>query len=1466
MNKITKNFKYLTITVATIIATLFLLSLLFRVNAVQHWLALRLTEGIEKQYAIPLEMSNLRVRYLSEIGLSGLVIKDQNNDTIIYAQEATAHISPFKLLMGDIQINTLALASPIVKLNRKDENSPLNIQFILDNINRDDKEQKGNTRLRINQLLIYDGTLQYDLQSAPEPEEGLFSPGHIRINGFNCNISLKEFKKGKLAAKIRSISGTERSGLELKRFRSNIEILDSRLTIRNLKVEFPNSELHSGMISIDFENGITGYRGTVSSSKFTAGDFTAIANSRLKELPAISFSITGEGDSFSGTAEVDMAAYGSKLALKAKSTFFSPFKDNRSIEVDIKECIIGKDDTALALSFVTPEATGLTEITGDLVLDGKFKYFKNNINGTLRAATACGNVKADIAMADNGEYTLDMAGTGIDLKRITGNKQLAGCNIEGRISGNRNKPEEAIEFAGEIKELHAGEHYYSPISISGTYTPKKSDATITIDDPGIKATIHASHNEGKERKTTIAMRVDSLTPMRLGFNRRTNETISFNLEGDISTGNRGKNLINAKFNNLRISNETGTETVRNLHICDNNEDDQRLIVISSDFINGSIIGKFDYGSMATHLYRLATKHIPSFSGKRTKIDECNYMFKLNINNSRFLSRLLELPVIINEPSHMSGMCNSKKGLLEFSTTLNNTSLGNDIYRKVSINGHSDENAFIIDARAQRPTIKNRKTFRYNDMSNDIVMGLKCTMAKDTIKSSIHWNNYMNAHKMQGTLRMDALLGLNDNGTPTLDAKIYPDSIVRNDSVWYLSAGTIKGDIDKLHISNLHLYNSTQHLMVNGIAGKESGDSLFISANNLEISTILDIVNFRTFEFAGCATGNAHITGVLTGPEVFGQMRIDNFKIDGSHMGNSFIKMNWSSKWETAFLDCDIHNGKKGISKVAGFLSPAHDTICLNIDANSLNLGFINRKLRNFVSDLNGTGNGKAKLHGSWRKLDLTGAITLDCSARVIPTNTTYYFSGDSLRFNPGEIVFRTIPIKDRRGNRGTIEGKVTHKNLSRWQCGLKATAYNLLMYDTHEFGNMPFYGNVFATGTVELNSDDKGTFLKANLRSEPESRFVYNSSDVGGVRDNSFVTFTDSNRKKPIANDYSEQPRQATGHFDSKLNLDFQLDMQESMQLKVYTNLKTDDYIDLYGKGFLHAVYDEKDGFSMKGNLDLARGTYKFTVQDIFPKEFSITKGSTLTFNGDPFEANLNLKTKYLVPSAQLGDLTTETSKRKTVKVNCLMDITGTLKSPTLKFDIELPEGNEEERELLASVASTAEQKNMQFIYLLGIGKFYTFDYNNAQGGDTQSSTAMESLISNTLSGQLNNMLGQIIDNGNWDISGNFSTSEKGWNSMEVEGMLEGRLLDNRLLINGNFGYRENPTANKNFIGDFEIQWLLNKSGTLSLKAYSKTNDRYFSKTNLTTQGAGIMLRHDFNNWIWWRKSEPLRKKEDNKE
>ena len=99
---------------------------------------------------------------------------------------------------------------------------------------------------------------------------------------------------------------------------------------------------------------------------------------------------------------------------------------------------------------------------------------------------------------------------------------------------------------------------------------------------------------------------------------------------------------------------------------------------------------------------------------------------------------------------------------------------------------------------------------------------------------------------------------------------------------------------------------------------------------------------------------------------------------------------------------------------------------------------------------------------------------------------------------------------------------------------------------------------------------------------------------------------------------------------------------------------------------------------------------------------------------------------------------------------------------------------------------------------------------------------------------------------------------------MEFQGMLSGQLLNNRLLINGNFGYRDNSVTNNtqqsNFIGDFDIEYLLTKTGDIRMKAYNKSNDRYSTKTNLNTQGVGVLFKKDFNSWWdflpWKRKKK----------
>ena len=154
--------------------------------------------------------------------------------------------------------------------------------------------------------------------------------------------------------------------------------------------------------------------------------------------------------------------------------------------------------------------------------------------------------------------------------------------------------------------------------------------------------------------------------------------------------------------------------------------------------------------------------------------------------------------------------------------------------------------------------------------------------------------------------------------------------------------------------------------------------------------------------------------------------------------------------------------------------------------------------------------------------------------------------------------------------------------------------------------------------------------------------------------------------------------------------------------------------------------------------------------------------------------------------------------------------------------------------------------------YLLTIGRFYTQGTNNANQDATtpsQTSLAMQSLLSGTLSQQINTVLSSVLKSNNWNFGANISTGAEGWNNAEYEGILSGRLLNNRLLINGQFGYRDNPNATTSFIGDFDIRYLLFPNGNLALKVYNQTNDRYFTRNSLNTQGIGLIIKKDFDSF-----------------
>lgn len=166
------------------------------------------------------------------------------------------------------------------------------------------------------------------------------------------------------------------------------------------------------------------------------------------------------------------------------------------------------------------------------------------------------------------------------------------------------------------------------------------------------------------------------------------------------------------------------------------------------------------------------------------------------------------------------------------------------------------------------------------------------------------------------------------------------------------------------------------------------------------------------------------------------------------------------------------------------------------------------------------------------------------------------------------------------------------------------------------------------------------------------------------------------------------------------------------------------------------------------------------------------------------------------------------------------------------------------------SLISTEDMLNRQVIYLLALNRFYSPDYvGNERGGE------LASVASSTLSSQIQNIIGSLTDK--ISVAPSIKSDRSDLSDMEFDVALSSKLFDDRLLINGNLGYRDKSTSQTTFVGDFDVEYLLTHSYQLRLKAYNHFNDAsYYLKSALTTQGIGIIYRKDFDDPFGFLKSK----------
>ena len=902
-------------------------------------------------------------------------------------------------------------------------------------------------------------------------------------------------------------------------------------------------------------------------------------------------------------------------------------------------------------------------------------------------------------------------------------------------------------------------------------------------------------------------------------------------------------------------------TFNELQINSDNNGFDRVINIESDHINGFISGQYDFKTIVPTVKHMLASAFPQYFG-----EYADYTHAGEPNDVR-------LNLVITPDDALHEMHNlpfklAYRTIVEANLSERDTTFDLVVDAPLIVQG---SNKVIEQTRlfAELDSATNRMVVnlqsRYPAKKGMIDLNLDASGQDNRIDANLSWRMLVE-HDFHGNLSLSGLLDRGDDGTLKADIDIQPSQLVFNDTIWEVKKGHIGIENGVTTVQNLAGGRGEQFIQINGKVSHDPQDELCLEMNDMNLDYVFETLAINHVDFGGRATSKVYASDLLSGaPRLYTpSLAIKDISYNGSVLGDLDLKAQFDNETKGILVSGDISQSNGRHSQLDGGIYIADDSLYIEFDTDHVNVAFLKPYMEAFTSDVQGEMSGKAILFGDFHRINLAGDVVADSLRFLLDYVNCYYTTSNvPIHIIPDLIAFNDIPIHDREGHEAKLGGWLKHDAFHDPEFSFAITdARNFLSYDTNPTINPDWYGTIYGNGACFVEGGPGIVQIRVNMTSAPRSKFTFVMSDTKQANNYNFLTFRDrdvlnqpvveqpvdsidlmlSQLKKTVQQDVNAEP--------SAYVIDLQGDITPDLALTVVMDPVGGDRIKATGSGHMRLTYNNNGELGTYGTYTLDKGTYNFTLQDLILKDFTIRDGSSISFQGDPYAAVLDLEAVYSL-NANIRDLDESFGQdrdfnRTNVPVHALLRAKGIMSQPDISFDLEFPSLTSDAYHKVKSIISTDEMMNRQIIYLLALNRFYTPDYMGT--ATNNQNEFLTSVASSTIAGQLSSILGKMTDN--LSIAPNVRTDKGDFSDVEVDVALSSQLLNNRLLLNGNFGYRDNTynTNNSNFIGDFDLEYLLNSKGTFRLKAYNHFNDQnYYLRNALTTQGVGIVWKHDFD-------------------
>lgn len=1404
----------------TLIVLYLLLIVLMHLPSVQTFLGKEVAEALADKFGTKVEVGKVNLGFFNRIIIDDVMMYDQQGDSLIYASRLSAKIDYMAATQGKISVSSAQIFGLRANLYRQTAKSPANFQFVLDSLASKDTTQHKPLDLHIGSLIIRRGAIAYN-QRDVAPRSGVFSPQHIRVSELSSHILLNHVTDNSIDLLLKKLSFKDESGFKLQSLHFKLQADRQKATLKEFRLLMPRSELVLDDLKATYRfegkrfiPESLRFKGGIQQSKITFADVASLvpALRHFDDAVFVSSRFSGTAKSIS-VPSLNLRTGSGSFNLQARGSY-SHASSHPAWNADIANLNLSPAGVEFLAENLGSKVKIPKEIQrlGTIHLTGKAKGYEKVLSAKGNIETDAGNISLQ-AVKNDDHIKASVDTRGVNLGRILDNRKLG--TVVAKIDAHGTMKH--IFAKGNIARFDYGNYNFHNIEIDGDYDMKTLRGTASIADPNVNLSVKGDYHLGS-RLYALDAAINHLRPTVLGMKMH---DPSYSLDNiSISANNKGK---------------------------------EGHLDIEAPFVSLYARGQYDLTTIYGSIMRLVADKLPTIPGisKHAAKGYNDFTLQANITSAEVLQRMFGLPLSLSLPVHINGNISDAEKNVNLYINAPNFSWDGSAFHDANIELNTIGDSLKMEARiSQGLPYEKAPVYR-----------LRAAAADNNLSTLLYYANQSSKLPITGKIDARTQFFTSDNGATGVHVTVNPSEIMLGEKKWLLNPADIIYRKNELTVDMLNFSHGDQHIIINGKATPQATDSIVADLKDVDVAYILNLVNFHSVDFAGKASGKAVVKSIFQTPEAYANLDVKNFVFENGPLGTLHAKAAYDNQEGQINIDATAEDGPEHLTVINGYVSPKRNYIDLGIEAHNTSLKFMENFCGSFLNNVEAWCKGKLNVVGDLKNINLVGDVVAHGRMHMKQLGTDYTFNHLRAHAIPDDIQFEGDSIYDSHYNGkhshfALIRGEIHHKHLTRLSYDLDIDANNFLGFDTHEFGDDTFYGTVFATGTVGIHGKSGETIIDIDATPEPHSIFVYNVASPDAISAGSFIHWNDATPYiyRPYSPDSDkDKKKDSSSDFSSDMRINFLVNTNPNLTLKLMMDDQTGDYITLNGNGVIRANYYNKGGLDMFGNYVVDHGQYKLTIQNIIKKDFDFQPGGTIAFGGDPYNAPLNLQAKYTVNGVPLSDLSIGRSfSSNNIRVDCLMDITGTPGAPKVDFTMDLPTVNSDAKQMIYSVINSQEEMNQQVLYLLGIGRFYTQTKNNQTSEDasqqSQTSLAMQSLLSGTISQQINNVLSSFVNSSNWNFGANISTGNEGFNNAEYEGILSGRLLNNRLLFNGQFGYRDNANATQSFIGDFDLRYLIFPNGNLSIHVYNQTNDRYFTRNSLNTQGVGLIMKKDFFN------------------